>query len=808
MTSHPAYRLKVQQVDRVCLFELTWGQGQQLSTRLAYPDGLSSLYLDWQRSYLSFYKTAQMPLAEDPDADYLRGYVAASGSIAHPSADWHGRLVQAEATLLYEFHRWLRSADLFEIRAKIAQASRSDTPHQPLDLFLTCTPLELARFPWEAWEIGTEFASAGTIRIVRTPANIRTDAGTVWQRQGRARILAILGDDTGLDCQADYAAVQSLARVADVQFVGWRPGQTADEAKVQIQAAIADQQGWDILFFAGHSNETLITGGELAIAPHVSMMMSEIAPQLVMAKQRGLKFAIFNSCSGLSIAETLIDLGLSQVAVMREPIHDRVAHAFLMQFLQSLGEHRDVHESLLAACQFLKLERQVTDPSAYLIPSLFRHPDAALFRIEPFGWKQWLKQLAPTRIEAVFLLALGLISWQLPVQNWLLEQRVWMQAIYRDRTQQVDSTPAPILLVQIDNKSVTDLGKSVSPMDRRYLAQLVDRMVAVNSKVIGIDYLLDRRLGPDDQILARSIQTASDRGSLVILTAKRDDDGTWSKALPEFAARSWQGDLRLLGTRGEYLRLLLTPAEVQNTPDAVLPLGYLLALAQTLTSSEHSTPLTTQNPLQLTVHLFTPRMLVQPITTFSYGLKQRWFRPIVDFSMPPTQVYQRISAQEFLQQPIANLRQNHPQSLMMIVGGHEGNEPTALSGDNFATTAATRYWRDRQTPIDLRQTISGGEIHAYVFYNYLNRRLVLPIPDLWLIGVAILLGKGITLILHRAPPQQWQVGVLAGATVGYGWLSLQLYLSAAIALPWLLPTVTVWFYVLSPLIRSKARASI
>ncbi|HEY9647727.1 MAG TPA: CHAT domain-containing protein, partial [Chroococcidiopsis sp.] len=432
-------RLKVQQVGSVCLFELSWGKGQQLSATLPYPTALISFYQDWRRIYLSFYETAEMPIvaaiAPSAPESNLRGRAAESGSIAPSTIDWHARLVEAEAKLLYEFHRWLRSAELFDIRARIAQARRDHPDAEPwVDVFLVCTPLPLARLPWEVWEIGSEFGTTGIIRIVRTPANIRADSGAssnTFSRRSRPRILAILGDDTGLNFQVDQDAVRSLMRIADVQFVGWQPGQTPAQVSTQIGQAIADEQGWDVLVFAGHSNETQITGGELAIAPGSSIQISEIALQLAIAKQRGLQFALFNSCSGLSIAESLIDLGLSQVAVMREPVHNRVAQEFLVRFLQTLGDHKDVHESLLAACQMLKLEQNVTYPSAYLLPSLFRHPEATLFRIPPTGWKQQLKTLLPNRWQAIALSATVALSLYNPVQDFLLNWRVGAQAVYR-----------------------------------------------------------------------------------------------------------------------------------------------------------------------------------------------------------------------------------------------------------------------------------------------------------------------------------------------------------------------------------------
>ena len=80
---------------------------------------------------------------------------------------------------------------------------------------------------------------------------------------------------------------------------------------------------------------------------------------LTIAKENGLQVAIFNSCSGLSIANKLIDLGFSQVAIMREPIHNQVAVEFFMQFSQALAEYKDVHQSLLAASEYLNQKNYI-----------------------------------------------------------------------------------------------------------------------------------------------------------------------------------------------------------------------------------------------------------------------------------------------------------------------------------------------------------------------------------------------------------------------------------------------------------------
>ena len=816
------FQLKVQRVEQVCLFELSWGRGQQLTVTLPYPETLSILYQEWSANYLSFYKTA------------LRGRVAATGKIAPPPVDWHSKLVQAEAKLLYEFHHWLRRAELYEIRSRIAQAARvgglgtGQSSIPTIDIFLTCNSLEIARLPWEAWEIGTEFAATGRIRFVRTPINIQ-GVTVPPQNRRRARVLAILGDDTGLNFQADKDAVRSLCAIAEVEFVGWQPGQDINALKTEIVKAITDQQGWDVLFFAGHSNETVLTGGELAIAPGASLNLIEIARPITIAKERGLQFALFNSCNGLTLANALIDLGLSQVAVMREPIHNRVAQEFLVRFLQRLAAYKDVHEALLGACEYLKLEKHLTYPSAYLIPSLLRHPDAPLFRIEPFGLKQQLQRWLPNKQEAIALAALSIVSWQLSVQNFLLERRVLTQAVYRQLTGQVEKTSSPLLLIQIDDQSIVEAGiKDPTPMDRTYLSRLVDKLSTLKAKVVAIDYLLDRPHGESDRILSESLQKAvQQQQTWFVFAATTDDTEKWVGVLPKVASLNWtlQGDMNLFNWQGKLGYMTLVPTK--DTTSRNLPLAYLLALAQKLNFQPPYSPPQPQldssknDFLSLVTEylgsthqqnyttLFSPTSHLHPATNFAYGLGQMWLHPIIDFSIPPNQVYQRIPAWKFLQMDAHQLSSLDRKVVMIAPGGY-GDDPGIQAGseDIFPVPAAVSYWRSQQNLLDPRRIFTGGEAHAYVFHNFMAKRLVVPIPDLWILGVAALLGKAITFTLQQRHQQPRQRGLVLLVTipVAYGLTSLQIYIWGAILLPCFLPAVTFWTYVLPVLLRKKHHA--
>lgn len=825
-----ALQLEVWQLDQHCVFKLSWGQGQRLSATLPYPESLAALYQEWQLNYFNFYRRlACDELTETLTAESeLRGRVEESGSLSS-TEDWRFKLVQAEASLLSEFHRWLNSAQLVEIRQQIALTARRQseqtTPepecHNYVDLFLTCSPLELERLPWEAWEIGTEFASTTTIRIARTPSN-RQGETVQRPRRRRTRILAILGDDTGRNFQTDRQAVQSLSRIAEIEFMGWQPGQNVTELPMQIATAIEDEQGWDILFFAGHSNETSVGGGELAIAPHKSISIHEIARSLTIAKERGLQFAIFNSCSGLSIATSLIDLGIAQVAVMREPIHNRVAHEFLVPFLQALAGFKDVHDALLSACEFLKSKRSYKYPSVYLVPSLFRHPGAVLFRINPVGLKERLKQWLPTRQQAIALGSLLLLSLLPPVQNLLLEPRVWMQAVYRNLTGQVPpaATP-PVLLVQIDEESIRKSGISnPRAMDRDYLASLVNQLAELDAKVVGIDYLLDRQQPEKDQVLAQAIRNAVKQKHIWFVFGSILDDmkEVGVGAETGIASPNWslQGYTYFYPS---YVELLAANDDCYQT----CPFSYLLSLAKTLNSDSLShlpqPQLDSQSSFRNQVldsinHssiqnpeiAFLRQLHLSPITGFSKNFEQLWLQPILDFSIPSDRIYNRIAAWQLLGNSLetSKLKRLHQQVVIVGAGGYVEAGVTKEGEDTYSVPFAVKYWNKQSSKF------TGAELHAYTIHHLLTQRLVVSIPDLWMVGVAVLLGKGTALVVKQQQQQQhWKKSLksryligLVSATAIYGLAGLQIYLSAAVLLPWSLPSAAFWIYVL-PALKKK-----
>jgi CHASE2 domain-containing sensor protein len=768
-----SFLLKVWRVEQTCLFELAWEQNRTSSAKLAYPETLTKFYEQWRFNYLAFYRS---------------NFLAQPGislSLSEPDVDWRAKLAQSEAVFLTEFHHWLNHSKLIEIRRTIAQAASTSSS---VELFIRCDAIEMVKLPWESWQINAEFGVSNPIRITRTSNRLQANLVTHVRRK-RARILAILGDETGLQTEAntsafaeEKAALKQLESMVEVQFVGWQRGKSSTELINEIIKAIAHPQGWDILFFTGHSNETQLTGGEIAIAPNTAIMVSEVADALRIAQSHGLQFAIFNSCSGISIAESLINLGLSQVVVMREPIHHTVARAFFLQFIQNLANTKDVHEAMIAACQRLKQGQDVVWPSAYLMPSLFTYPGTCPFRIPPP--QSWFKQWLPIRREAIALVSFALLSSIPIVQSMDLDGRQGVQAFYRQVTGQVfvNSSP-PTLLVEIDEDSMRHdrVDKPQGFVDRNYLAKIVTQAANANAATIGLDYLFFRPQPTGDAALAKALKLSGQKGTQIVLAASLERDlkiPRWSTAIPEIApAQPWfsHGDIELLGDPAFYVNLT---DETGKTKD-FRPFGYELA------RNTRATALKTER--------LTPSLLTQ--VSGSFG--QLWLSPVIDFSISSDQVYQSVSAWEFLASDPAKVRsllqaKNAQQpKIVLVAAGKRIDQPGITPGEDLFVRPWAMKLMGQPSP-----TMNGGEVHAYLAHNFLYNRLIIPIPDLWLIALAGLLGKAI--VLRNPRPSRWLLG-LPGL---YAIVSLQSYVGLAVLLPLLFPIATFLVYVLPPMLTS------
>ena len=183
--------------------------------------------------------------------------------------------------------------------------------------------------------------------------------------QPKVKILAILGDRTGIDIQKDQTMLEKLPYVAVTFLVEPQPQELND----QLWA-----QPWKIFFFAGHSaSRAKSQTGQISINPRESLTIPELEYALKQAIAQGLELAIFNSCDGLGLAANLADLHIPQMIIMREPVPDRVAQEFLKYFLEAFSAGKSLMASVRQAREKLQgIEDEF--PCASWLPVIFQNP--------------------------------------------------------------------------------------------------------------------------------------------------------------------------------------------------------------------------------------------------------------------------------------------------------------------------------------------------------------------------------------------------------------------------------------------------
>jgi CHASE2 domain-containing sensor protein len=259
--------------------------------------------------------------------------------------------------------RWLASAQFQPIEQRLRETL---TVKDPVEVLLRTNDARLHRLPWHLWDFIERYPQA-ELSIGSAPESIVQPATPHHQ----VRILAILGDRQGIDIEADRQLLAALPQT-DVVFL-------VEPSRQELHSYLWEQ-AWDVLFFAGHSN-TEQQQGRIHLSATESLTIDELRYGLRRAIDRGLQLAIFNSCDGLGLAYELEQLHIPQSIVMREPVPDRVALAFLKQFLSTFAGGAPLYTSVRQAREYLQgLESEF--PCASWLPVIFQNP-----AVPPLTWK-------------------------------------------------------------------------------------------------------------------------------------------------------------------------------------------------------------------------------------------------------------------------------------------------------------------------------------------------------------------------------------------------------------------------------------
>ena len=339
-----------------------WEEGKQYE--ISYKGNLPpapkvpKLYQLWQTEYLALIALNNLKRLGTPK----RNSNSEIQKTTH--ADFINAVNQKAQELINNLNQWLNSETFRFIKEKLLAQLQLD---EPVRIIIETDEPVLRRLPWYLWDLFNDFTKAEV--AVSLPNYQRRSQ--VKQERSKVRILGILGDcshpitQKPIDIKVDQQLINNLPDV-EAEFL-----LEPEREKINDQLW---QQGWNILFFAGHSSSNEAgTTGKIYINSSESLTIEQLKYAVSQAIASGLQLAIFNSCDGLGIAFELAALHIPQTIVMREPVPDFVAQQFLKYFLHAYAGGKSLYLAVREARERLHgLEKDF--PCASWLPVICQNP--------------------------------------------------------------------------------------------------------------------------------------------------------------------------------------------------------------------------------------------------------------------------------------------------------------------------------------------------------------------------------------------------------------------------------------------------
>ncbi|MCT7993456.1 CHASE2 domain-containing protein [Laspinema olomoucense] len=439
---------------------------------------LDAIYRRWQLIYQALYRTPGWR----PRIKIEREDITNVSQVEF--ADICGQYVQL-------IDEWLNAEEFRNIDRQL----RSHLHHSDeIQVILETDDDRLRHLPWHFWKFLSDYPKAEL--ALSAPQYQRVEKS---HHREQMRILAILGDSNGIDIADDRSTLSELSDAETVFLV--------EPSRQEVDEQLWDDRGWDILFFAGHS-ESQEEGnrGLLAINPRDKLGIYHLKLALKTAIARGLQLAIFNSCDGLGLAKELADLQIPHIIVMRESVADGVAHLFLVNFVKAFSSGSSFYLAVRQARERLQgLEDQF--PCASWLPVICQNPAEV-----PMQWRsppvvetqqsskvrdRWVGVI-PLAVTLILLLIrqLGLLEgWELKAYDHFMRSRP---------SEPLDSR---ILIVEITESDVQS--KEEYPISDATLTQLLQKLELHQPRAVGLTLYRDLPVPPGHAELRVQMQQQS-----------------------------------------------------------------------------------------------------------------------------------------------------------------------------------------------------------------------------------------------------------------------------------------------------------
>ncbi|MGV2387992.1 MAG UNVERIFIED_CONTAM: hypothetical protein LVR29_05750 [Microcystis novacekii LVE1205-3] len=142
---------------------------------------------------------------------------------------------------------WLKSEGFLPIELQLR--SRLDSS-APIRVMIETNDLELRSLPWHRWHFFEDYPQA-EMALSQPEYHYRNVLKSAKTDQ-KVRILAVLGNSSGIDLATETRLLQRL-QDGSVKFL-------ANPSRQEFNTQLWQPEGWDILFFAGHSQTQGQTG--------------------------------------------------------------------------------------------------------------------------------------------------------------------------------------------------------------------------------------------------------------------------------------------------------------------------------------------------------------------------------------------------------------------------------------------------------------------------------------------------------------------------------------------------------------------
>lgn len=448
--------------------------------------------------------TVQLGLNNDPRTMEFRGSLPAAPEIAQLYRNWqilysalyrhYGWSVRLEVEdsditnfsevefndlcqqLSCRINDWLNSEQFRKIDQKLRTQLNSN---EEIRFIIATRDNLLRRLPWHLWNFFEDYSNA---EVALSALELQRP-NTIYKKDKKVKILAIFGNSQGIDITKDKDFLESLSNKAKIKFL-------IEPQRKKLSNELWTE-GWNILFFAGHSysQET----GVLQINQTTTITLDKLKYGLKKAIDNGLRLAIFNSCDGLGLAEALEDLHIPQVIVMREPVPDVVAQEFLKNFLTEFSGGQPLYSALREARKRLEgIEDEY--PCATWLPIICQNPLE-----EPMIWQLQRQIITPKSILSILLVSLLVTTLVMGVRYFGYLQASELQAFdhfMQLRSRFVSEQPDQrLLIITIDEADIRyQINKGMQmrwSLSDEALAQLLEKLDKFKPQTIGLDIYRD-----------------------------------------------------------------------------------------------------------------------------------------------------------------------------------------------------------------------------------------------------------------------------------------------------------------------------